>query len=98
MIPGSPRVYDHQPVNVEKTNEGRFAIVHGANRIVLEKSQYEDVFYAVPLDNASLYRLLNDTILGAESLRAVFRAIVAEAGGSEKAMAALQEAVQRVEP
>ncbi|MEK7467971.1 MAG: hypothetical protein AAB074_11195 [Planctomycetota bacterium] len=85
-------------MNIEKTAEGRFAIVHGAHRLVLDKAQYEDIFYAVPLENASLYRLLNDTVLGAEALREVFRSIVAEAGGSEKAMAALQEAVKTVEP
>lgn len=85
-------------MKIEKTGEGRFAITHGAHRIVLEKAQYEDIFYVVPLDNASLYRLVNDTVLGSDALRTVFQAIVAEAGGSEKAMSALQEAVKVVEP
>ena len=85
-------------MNIQKTAEGRFAIVRGAHRLELEKSQYEDIFYAVPLDNASLYRLLNDTVLGADAQRVVFQAMVAEAGGSEKAMTLLQEAVKIVEP
>jgi len=85
-------------MKIERTAEGRFAIVQGAHRLVLEKVQYEDIFYAVPLENASLYRLLNDTILGTDALRTVFRSIVAEAGGSEQAMAALQEAVKGVDP
>ena len=85
-------------MNIEKTPEGRFAIVQGTHRLVLEKAQYEDIFYAVPLENASLYRLLNDTILGTDALRTVFRSIVSEAGGSEKAMGALQEAVKVVDP
>jgi hypothetical protein len=85
-------------MNIEKTAEGRFAIVHGSGRIVLDKAQYEDIFYAVPLDNASLYRLVNDTVLGSDALRTVFRSMVEAAGGSEKAMAALQEAVTGVPP
>ncbi|KAF0243972.1 MAG: hypothetical protein FD180_2907 [Planctomycetota bacterium] len=85
-------------MKIERTAQGQFAIVQGSQRLVLERTQYEDIFYAVPLENASLYRLLNDTILGTDALRTVFRSIVAEAGGSEKAMAALQEAVKGVDP
>jgi len=85
-------------MNAEKTSDGRFAIVHGARRIVLEKAQYEDIFYALPQESGVLFRLVNDTVLNADALRAVFRAMVAEAGGSDKAMVALQESVKGLEP
>ena len=85
-------------MRIEKTLEGRFAITHGAHRLVLEKAQYEDIFYALPLDTGTLFRLINDTVLGTDPLRVAFRAMVAEAGGSEAAMNALQPSVQSVEP
>lgn len=85
-------------MKIEKTADGRFAIVQGAQRIVLEKAQYEDIFYALPLDTGTLFRLVNDTVLSADPLRTLFRSMVAEAGGSEKAMVTLQESVKGVEP
>jgi hypothetical protein len=84
-------------MHVEPLADGRFALVHGARRIELQRAQYEDVFYALPLDAGTLYRLLNDTILTGEP-RNVFQALVKEAGGTEKAMAALGEAVTAVPP
>ncbi|MCE9583493.1 MAG: hypothetical protein K8T20_13490 [Planctomycetes bacterium] len=85
-------------MNIERMAGGRFAIVQGSKRLELAKSQYEDIFYALPLDTGTLFRLINDTVLGADPLRVVFRAMVAEAGGSESAMTELQESVKGVEP
>lgn len=84
-------------MKVEKTADGKFAIVQGSNKVVLEKSQYEDIFYALPLDVGQLFRLINDTILSGDA-RASFRSLVAEAGGSEKAMTELQASAQALEP
>ena len=85
-------------MNIEKTTDGHFAIVQGAQKILLTKAQYEDIFFALPLDSGTLFRLVNDTVLTADPLRAQFRSMVAEAGGSEKAMATFQESVKGVEP
>ncbi len=85
-------------MNIEKTTDGRFAIVQGTQKILVTKAQYEDIFFALPLDSGTLFRLINDTVLNADPLRAQFRAMVAEAGGSEKAMATFQESVKGVEP
>lgn len=83
---------------VEKSTDGKFTLVQGPHRLVLTKAQYEDIFYVLPIENASLFRLLNDTIITTDAPRVVFRAIVESAGGSEKAMTALQEAAKSVSP
>ncbi len=85
-------------MNIEKTPDGRFALVQGACRLVLDKTRYEDIFYALPLDNGTLFRLVNDTVLGEDPARATFRAMIADAGGMDRAMTALQEAAKGVEP
>ncbi|MCC6740284.1 MAG: hypothetical protein IT452_14655 [Planctomycetia bacterium] len=85
-------------MHVKKTPDGRFAIIHGARQIALQKAQYEDIFYALPLDSGTLFRLVNDTVLTSDPLRVEFRTMVTEAGGSEKAMAELQESAKTVEP
>lgn len=85
-------------MNIEKTPDGRFALVQGARRLVLDRSRYEDIFYALPLDSGTLFRLVNDTVLADDPLRATFRAMIAEAGGMDRAMSALQESAKAVEP
>lgn len=85
-------------MHVKKTPDGRFAIIQGSRQIALQKAQYEDIFYALPLDSGTLFRLVNDTVLTSDPLRVEFRTMVAEAGGSEKAMAELQDSAKAVEP
>lgn len=83
---------------VEKTADGKYAIVSGTDRLVLSRSRYEDVYFALPLDNGTLYRLLNDTICNTDELRAAYKSLVANAGGMNPALTALQEAVKVVAP
>jgi hypothetical protein len=85
-------------MHIEKLDAGRFGIVQGSRRIVITKAQYEDLYYAVPMDLGLLFRQINDTVIGTDALRSEFLAMVKEAGGSNAAMAALQESVKAVEP
>ncbi|NUN48367.1 MAG: hypothetical protein HUU15_06010 [Candidatus Brocadiae bacterium] len=83
---------------VTRTPDGQFRLACGPHELLLTRAQYEDVFYALPQDTGTLFRLLNDTVLATDDLRAVLRAMIAECGGLEKAMDALQAGVMRLEP
>ena len=85
-------------MNVERGANGRFTIVSCAVRLALPRSKYEDIFYCLPLDSGTLYRQMNDTVCDTTELRDAFKQLVADAGGVQPAMAALQEAVQAVSP
>ena len=85
-------------MKVEKENDGSFAIVAGAHRIPLTLAQYEDIFYALPQDNGTLYRLINDTVLTSEPLRQTWKAMLDAGGGMQPAISALQKAVLAVPP
>ncbi|MBI3097097.1 MAG: hypothetical protein HYY93_02455 [Planctomycetes bacterium] len=86
------------PMTVERTPDGFYVIVSGGDRLKLSRSRYEDVYFALPLDNGTLFRLLNDTICNTDELRAAYKALVANAGGMQPALTALQEAVKQVAP
>lgn len=85
-------------MKVEKGADGKFTITSGAHRVVLTKMQYEDIYYALPQDNGTLYRLINDTVLTGEPMRQTWKAMLDAGGGMEPALTALQKAVQAVAP
>jgi hypothetical protein len=64
----------------------------------LKMEQYEDIFYAIPLDNQSLFMLVNDTVLKEADDRAILSFIIEANGGVESAMARLQDLVKVLDP
>lgn len=85
-------------MQVSKGADGKFTIAVGAQTIALTKSQYEDIYYALPQDNGTLYRLINDTVIQGEPMRQTWKAMLDAAGGMEPALTALQKAVQAIAP
>ncbi len=85
-------------MQVSKGADGKFSIAVGAQKITLTKSQYEDIYYALPQDNGTLYRLINDTVIQGEPMRQTWKAMLDAGGGMEPALTALQKAVQALAP
>ncbi len=85
-------------MEVTKGADGNFTVAVGAQKIALTKSQYEDIYYALPLDSGTLYRLINDTVITGEPMRQTWKAMLDSAGGMDPALTALQKAVQAVAP
>lgn len=85
-------------MKVEVLPNGKHVISDGADVIELTQVSYEDIFYAIPIDNGSLFMLLNDTVLETSEARATLKRIVDRKGGSENAMKELQELVKEVQP
>lgn len=75
-----------------------FIVTDGTNSLSLTQAKYEDLFYAIPINNATLFRLINDTILEEIPLRNIFKAMIDKAGGIDACLNALQQQVQTVQP
>ncbi len=85
-------------MKVEVLPNGKHVISDGDDVIELTQVSYEDIFYAIPIDNGSLFMLLNDTVLETAEARATLKRIVDRKGGNELAMNELQELVKEVQP
>jgi hypothetical protein len=87
-----------KPVFTVRRVDNGFEISDGKDILLLTPAQYEDVYYAIPLDNPGLFLLLNDTILDKVEDRKALQRMTERAGGINSAMSALQEAVKKVSP
>ncbi len=76
----------------------QFVLTDGTHTFALTQGKYEDLFYAVPVDNGTLFRLINDTILEDTATRDVYKAMIDKAGGIEPFLTDLQKQVQTVQP
>ncbi|MEK7865363.1 MAG: hypothetical protein AAB434_01685 [Planctomycetota bacterium] len=85
-------------MKVEVLPNGKHVISDGDDVIELTQVSYEDIFYAIPIDNGSLFMLLNDTVLETAQARATLKRIVDRKGGNDPAMSELQALVKDVQP
>lgn len=86
-------------MKLERTGADAFLLTDGAGTSVpLTRANYEDVFYCVPIDNPSLYLLINDTILDDTEARKAFKKLVDDGGGMDKSLGDLQEQVKALDP
>ncbi|MDQ7778935.1 MAG: hypothetical protein RDV41_04415 [Planctomycetota bacterium] len=85
-------------IKVQHIDPDDFTISDGADTIVLSRVDYEDMFFAVPLDSPALYLLLNQTILQTAKSRDTLKRIIDRHGGIDAAMQALQVVVQALDP
>ncbi len=99
--PGT-QVFERKPVSeiviAVQPDGKRVRITVGSKALDLGVVRYEDLYYAVPGDNASLFRLINDTILNRPEERDALKDILSLLGGVDTGMSALQAAVQKTEP
>jgi hypothetical protein len=86
------------PITISRTGAGQFTISSEKDAIVLSQADYEDVFFACPLDPPALYLLLNQTILQTAELRDILTQMVNKQGGIVPAMKAIQNAVLALDP
>ncbi|MBI2920010.1 MAG: hypothetical protein HYY18_02875 [Planctomycetes bacterium] len=87
------------PVVVQVAETGkRVKISCGSTALDMGVARYEDLFYALPGQNASIFRLINDTILTRPEERDILKDMVNLLGGVDGGMTAIQNAVLKVEP
>ncbi len=87
------------PVEIALQPDGRrVRITVGSKALDLGVVRYEDMYFAMPGDNSSLFRLVNDTILSRPEERDAFRDMLGLLGGVDSGMTAIQNAVLKVEP
>lgn len=86
-------------MHVERAaSAGTFRIVAGTESLPLTKSQYEDLHFALPLDPATLFRLVNDTILQSTPERQKLKSMIDASGGMQEALKALAASAQALVP
>lgn len=84
-------------MRVSKQGE-QFVVTDGTHTLSFTQAKYEDLFYAIPNNNATLFRLINDTILEDPGLRGIFKKMIEKAGGIDQCLDDLQKQVQTVQP
>lgn len=85
-------------MKVEKTASGRFRVSEGDFWFDLPQAAYEDLYYALPLDPATLFLLLNETVLTRKEDRELLRKMVAVHGNIQQAMPVLGREVAKCDP
>ncbi|GEM_PF-1394851 len=81
-------------MKIEKTPEGAYRISGGGKAVGFDKEQYEDLFYAVPLDSTSFYRLLTEAVCRTEDERREMVDMINGLEDQEKGLSDLQKQIQ----
>lgn len=85
-------------MKIQKKSKNEFIINLDSHTITLDRSQYEDLYYCLPLDPSPLFMLLNDTILNTNEQREKLNSYVESQGDVVSAMSTLSDAVQELQP
>ncbi|MEK7866678.1 MAG: hypothetical protein AAB434_08330 [Planctomycetota bacterium] len=85
-------------LGVMMTPDIEFWITDGELVIRLTQKRYEELHRSLPLDNTTLYRFLNDSILKAPEERERFQELVRRSGGVDAALTLLQQQIKMLPP
>jgi hypothetical protein len=85
-------------MKIEKADAGNYRIMEGEDVLVLNRLQYEDIFYAIPLDAGAMYLLISETVLTDQASVKTLKGICDKAGGLEKALAEMQDIMSKMPP
>ena len=105
-VPTAPVVTKGEPpistrksqLGVMRTPDIEFWITDGDLVIHLSQKRYEELHRALPLDNQTLYRFINDSILAGPEERERFQELVRRSGGIDPALALLQQQIKMLPP
>jgi len=78
--------------------ENTFLIQSGEDVLKLTQEEYEDIYYALPLEPSPLYMLLNETLLETGEERERLQAIVDRKGGVDESMTELARLIEEFDP
>ncbi|GEM_PF-2629064 len=93
-----PPAEKKRQLGVMRTPDIEFWITDGELVIRLTQKRYEELHRALPLDNTTLYRFLNDSILTVPEERERFQELVRRSGGVDAALTLLQQQVKSLSP
>jgi len=80
-------------MKIEKLGEDLYRISTAENTIDFDKERYEDLFYAVPLDTTSFYRLLTESVCESEDQRKVMVSMIQSLDDMESGLKGLMDRI-----
>lgn len=80
-------------MKIEKTPEGAYRISDAARAVSLDRERYEDLFYAVPVDTTSFYRLLTESVCETDEDRAAMVSMIEGLDDMDAGLQALMDQV-----
>ncbi|MEK7486587.1 MAG: hypothetical protein AABZ60_19875 [Planctomycetota bacterium] len=84
-------------VRIEKRSENQYYLTNGSLSVEFDKEKFEDLYYAVPLNNTGFLRLLLDNISQNDDHRHTINKMLDATPSRNQTLKALQEQIQKME-
>lgn len=85
-------------MEIRKPNDEEFVLRFPENNLILDRTQYEDIFYCLPLEASRLLVFINETVLNSRAQRNILDEYVNQHEDIDTAMKELSETVQAFSP
>lgn len=84
-------------VHIEKLAEDLYRVTNGEFSVEFNKEKFEDLYYAVPLNNTGFLRLLLDDVSQSDADRLQINKMLDATESRNQALKALQEQIQKMD-
>lgn len=84
-------------MKIAKISDHQYEIGDGESRIVFSRQKFEDLYYAVPLNQTSFLRLLLDNVCGSNEDRHLIHGMLDRAGERSVVLEDLQTQIQKMD-
>ncbi len=81
-------------MEIKKLNQTQYLIFHQNDKLVISRAKFEDLYYAVPLNDNAFLRLLQDEICTSREERLILNQMLQNSGDKLKTLAQLQQQIQ----
>lgn len=84
-------------VRIEKRSENQYCITDGTLSVAFDKEKFEDLYYAVPLNNTGFLRLLLDNISQNDEHRHTINKMLDATPSRNQTLKTIQDQIQKME-
>lgn len=84
-------------MKITKISENQYEIGDGEHKILFSKEKFEDLYYAVPLNQTAFLRLLLDNICENNEQRHIVNTMLDKTGERSALLEDLQQQIQNIE-
>lgn len=84
-------------IRIEKVSDDHYKLTNGEFTVDFNKEKFEDLYYAVPLNNTGFLRLLLDNVSQSDDHRLDINKMLDATESRNKALKELQEQIQGME-
>jgi hypothetical protein len=87
-----------EAMNIERAAEGTYRISDGERSVELDQERFEDLFYAIPVDSTSFYRLLTEAVCATDDDRKAMVTMIQGLPDMDSGLKGFQELVTGLGP